>query len=195
MSIKKTSITLDGLKYNLDDKDRAAAQAAAESDISFTGSPVATGFLPSFTGLTVSGSVTQTATTAAADTVHTHNFTGAAADVVTLPAATEGTRVVYVLPVDTTGGTNTLSFYCAGSDVIATGQVVESRNSNAVVFDTSTAGETKLVYTPANAATNFVSQGSRFYFWCTKGGEWNVHLEAKSNPASTGLTGACAFAS
>ena len=52
-----------------------------------------------------------------------------------------------------------------------------------------------VTYTPANAVTNFVSQGSIFYFWCTTAAFWNVQLFAKANPASTGLTGACAFGS
>ena len=57
-----------------------------------------------------------------------------------LPAATAGTIVVYAQAKDTTGGTATLSFDCAGSDVYATGSVIESRGSvREVTFDTSAA--------------------------------------------------------
>ena len=55
---------------------------------------------------------------------------------------------------DTAGGVLTLTFDAAGSDVFATGSLIESRAAAEVTFDTSAAGETQLVYTPANAATN-----------------------------------------
>ena len=51
---------------------------------------------------------------------------GAAAQAVTLPAATVGTYVVHYQSDDTTGGTNTLTFTCAGNDVYRTGSKVES---------------------------------------------------------------------
>ena len=128
------------------------------------------------------------------ETPHIKNFTGAAQEIVTLPAAAVGARLAYVMSVDTTGGTAVLRFDCAGSDVYTTGQIIESRDSNIVVYDTSAAGETLLQYTPADAVTNYISQGSIFYFWCTTAGQWNVQLEPRYNPASTGLTGACVFA-
>ena len=149
--------------------------------------------IPSLDGLTAATVNTAGTITAVANQISVNNFTGAAAQAVTLPAAVVGDVVVYVMSVDTTGGTNALSFDCAGSDAYKTGSVVESRNSSTLVYDTSTAGETLLTYTPANAVTNYVSQGSKFIFWCSEAGRWNVHLEAKSNPASTGLTGATAF--
>jgi hypothetical protein len=37
MAIKSTSVTLDGLKYNLDDRDRVAAQLVNENNNNFTG--------------------------------------------------------------------------------------------------------------------------------------------------------------
>jgi hypothetical protein len=37
MAIKSTNVTLDGLKYNLDDRDRVAAKLVAENDNIFTG--------------------------------------------------------------------------------------------------------------------------------------------------------------
>ena len=149
--------------------------------------------LPSLVGMTATATATAGTIAAVKDVIAVNPFTGAAAQAVTLPAADIGTRVVYALTVDTTGGTATLSFDCAGTDVYRTGSVVESRATNALTYDTSTAGETLLTFTPAAAVTNYISQGSKFIFWCTEDGVWDVHLEAKSNPASTGLTGATAF--
>tara|TARA_R110002167_G_scaffold36233_1_gene114991 strand:+ start:442 stop:1035 length:594 start_codon:yes stop_codon:yes gene_type:complete len=191
-------------KYKITKRESAMTLAdggAVDGNLFVAGTATVTGdffsptSLPSFTGLTVTGSTTVAAMTSTADTIHTFNYAGDAAQVVTLPAATAGTRVVYVLTVDTTGGTATLTFDCAGSDKYTTGQVIESRNSNAVVYDTSTVGETALVFTPANNANNYISQGSKFLFWCSTTGEWNVHLDAKDNPAGTGLLGATAFGS
>ena len=145
-------------------------------------------------GLTATTQNTSGTTTGVVETLHIKNFTGAAAEVATLPAAAVGARLAYILTVDTTGGTNTLIFDCAGSDAFATGSVIESRNSNVVVYDTSTAGETRITFTPANNANNYISQGSIFYFWCTTAGVWNVQLVPKSNPAGTGLVGATVFA-
>ena len=48
--------------------------------------------------------------------------------------------------VDTTGGTNTLTFDAAGTDVWATGSVIESRSGGEADVDISTAGETQLVF-------------------------------------------------
>ena len=89
---------------------------------------------------------------------------------VPLPAATQGTVVVYCQAVDTTGGTNTLTFDAAGSDVWATGSVIESRASSEATFDTSAAGETQLVFTPANAATNLLTIGGQIAFICYEKG-------------------------
>ena len=158
------------------------------------GATVGVDIMPSLSGLTATTQNTSGTTTGVVETLHIKNFTGAAAEVVTLPAATAGVRLAFIMSVDTTGGTNTLIFDCAGSDDFATGQIIESRATNVVTYDTSTVGETLLTYTPANAVTNYVSQGSIFYFWCTTAGEWNVQLFPKANPASTGLTGACVFA-
>jgi hypothetical protein len=148
---------------------------------------------PSFDGLTVGAVATAATIDAAKDQISVNPFTGAAAQAVTLPSAVEGSVVVFVMAVDTTGGTEALSFACAGSDVFKTGSVVESRAANVLTYDTSVADETTLTYTPANAVTNYISQGSKFTFWCSDNGVWNVSLEAKANPASTGLTGATVF--
>lgn len=150
--------------------------------------------VPGYTGLTASTVATATTLTYAADTITVNNYTGAAAQTVTLPAARAGVIVIHAQSVDTTGGTAKLIFDCAGSDVLATGSIIESRTSSAVSFDTSTAGETQLQYTPANAATNLFSIGSKLYFSCTQDGTWTVNFDMKMNPASTGLTGAFVFA-
>ncbi len=120
------------------------------------------------------------------------NYTGAAAAVATLPAAEAGSVCIYVQAKETAGGTNTLTFDAAGSDVWATGSVIESRNSNEVTFDISTAGETQLVFTPADAATNLFTVGSKIAFICYEKGTW--HIASEMGGAPTLLTGAFAFA-
>jgi hypothetical protein len=161
----------------------------SQNGVGFLGS-----IIPGLTGLTVSTVGTATSLTYAANTITVNNYTGAAAQTVTLPAARAGVVVVHAQSVDTTGGTAKLIFDCAGSDVLATGSVIESRATNALTIDTSTAGETRLEYTPANAVTNLFSQGSYIYFSCTQDGTWTVAYKMQPNPASTGVTGAFAFA-
>ena len=103
--------------------------------------------MPDLTGLSVSDVATATSITLAADTISVINYTGAAAAACTLPTAAQGTIVVYAQAKDTTGGTATLTFDAAGSDVWATGSVIESRASSEATFDTSAASETQLVFT------------------------------------------------
>ena len=148
--------------------------------------------MPDLTGLSVSDVATATSITLAADTISVINYTGAAAATCTLPAATQGTIVVYAQAKDTTGGTNTLVFDAAGSDVWATGSVIESRGSAEVTFDTSAANETKLTFTPANAATNLFTTGSMIAFICYEKGTW--HIASKMGGAADATTGAFVFA-
>ena len=149
--------------------------------------------MPDLTGLSVSDVATASSLTLAADTISIVNYTGAAAAACTLPAATQGTIVVYAQAKDTTGGTATLTFDAAGSDVWATGSVIESRASAEVTFDTSAASETQLVFTPANAATNLFTTGSMIAFICYEKGTW--HIASKVGGAADATTGAFAFAS
>ena len=148
---------------------------------------------PDLTGLSVSDVATASSLTLAADTISVVNYTGAAAAACTLPAATQGTIVVYAQAKDTTGGTATLTFDAAGSDVWATGSVIESRASAEVTFDTSAANETQLVFTPANAATNLFTTGSMIAFICYEKGTW--HIASRMGGAADATTGAFAFAS
>ena len=149
--------------------------------------------MPDLTGLSISDVATASTLTLAADTISVVNYTGAAAAACTLPAATAGTIVVYAQAKDTTGGTATLSFDCAGSDVYATGSVIESRGSSEVTFDTSAASETLLTFTPANAATNLFTTGSMIAFICYEDGTY--HIASKMGGAADATTGAFAFAS
>ena len=148
--------------------------------------------MPDLTGLSVSDVATASSLTLAADTISVVNYTGAAAAACTLPAATQGTIVVYAQAKDTTGGTATLTFDAAGSDVWATGSVIESRATAEVTFDTSTAGETQLVFTPADAATNCFTTGSKIAFMCFEDGTW--HIASEMTGAAAAITGAFAFA-
>ena len=148
--------------------------------------------MPDLTGLSTADTATATNITLAADTITVVDYTGAAACAAALPAATAGTVVVYVQAKDTTGGTATLTFDAAGSDVWATGSVIESRGSNEVTFDTSAAGETQLVFTPANAATNLLTTGGQIAFICYETGTW--HIATSLARETTQVTGAFAFA-
>jgi hypothetical protein len=152
---------------------------------------VFSGGMPTLGGLTVTAKATSGTVTYVAG-ININPFTGGAQQITTLPAATAGTVVVHAQSVDTTGGTSFLSFDCAGSDAYETGSVIESRTSSAVTFDASTAGETLLKYTPANAATNLFSIGSYIYFTCTTAGLWNVAYNFQHLGAGT--TGTFVFA-
>jgi len=140
-----------------------------------------------FEGMSFAATATGAAITLVADRVHTVNFTGAAVGGFTLPAATAGIKVAFVQSVDTAGGVNAATINCAGTDVWATGTLIESRTGAAVVYDTSTASETALVFTPANAATNLITVGSTLYFVCWEDGTWHVAFDgAKAAAATTG---------
>jgi len=148
--------------------------------------------MPDLTGLSISDVATASTLTLAADTISVVNYTGAAACAATLPAATAGTIVIYCQSKDTTGGTATLTFNAAGSDVWATGSVIESRAANEVTFDTSAAGETQLVFTPANATTNLLTTGGQIAFICYEDATW--HIATSLARETTQVTGAFAFA-
>ena len=152
---------------------------------------VFSGGMPTLGGLTVTAKATSGTVTYVAG-ININPFTGGAQQITTLPAATVGVVVVHAQSVDTTGGTAFLSFDCAGSDAYETGSIIESRTSSAVTFDASTAGETLLKYTPANATTNLFSIGSYIYFTCTTAGLWNVSYNFQSLGAGT--TGTFVFA-
>ena len=164
--------------------------ATVAGNLTVAGS-VFSGGMPTLGGLTVTAKATSGTVTYVAG-ININPFTGGAQQVTTLPAATAGTVVVHAQSVDTTGGTAFLSFDCAGSDAYETGSIIESRTSSAVTFDASTAGETLLKYTPANATTNLFSIGSYIYFTCTTAGLWNVAYNFQHLGAGT--TGTFVFA-
>ena len=164
--------------------------ATVAGNLTVAGS-VFSGGMPTLGGLTVTAKATSGTVTYVAG-ININPFTGGAQQVTTLPAATVGVVCIHAQSVDTTGGTNFLSFDCAGSDAYETGSIIESRTSSAVTFDASTAGETLLKYTPANAATNLFSIGSYIYFTCTTAGLWNVSYNFQSLGAGT--TGTFVFA-
>ena len=149
--------------------------------------------LPDMTGLAKLDLATGANITLQADKMNIVNYTGAAACAAALPAATQGTVVVYMQAKDTTGGVNTLTFDAAGTDVWATGSVIESRAADEVDYDISTAGETQLVFTPVNAATNLLTVGGQIAFICYEDGTW--HIASSLARETTQTTGAFAFAS
>ena len=148
--------------------------------------------LPDMTGLAKLDLATGANITLQADKMNIVNYTGAAACAAALPAATQGTVVVYVQAKDTTGGVNTLTFDAAGTDVWATGSVIESRAASEVDFDISAAGETQLVFTPAAATTNLLTTGGMIAFICYETGTWTI--ASRLGGAADATTGAFAFA-
>ena len=148
--------------------------------------------MPDITGLLFADTATGANISIADGVIAAVNYTGAAACAVALPAATKGAIAVYVQAKDTAGGTNTLTFNAAGTDVWATGSLIESRAANEVTFDTSAAGETQLVFTPVDAATNLLTTGGKIAFMCFEDGVW--HIATEFTGAAAAVTGAFAFA-
>jgi len=185
-----TKITTDASTGGDTTNSTYSTSASVGGDLTVLGS-VLSGANPTMKGLTVTAKATGATVTYAAG-INVNPFTGAAQQITTLPAATVGVVVVHAQSVDTTGGTAFLSFDCAGTDSYETGSVIESRTSSAVVFDTSTSGETLLKFTPANAATNLMSIGSYIYFTCATVGKWNVSYNLQHLGAGT--TGTFLFA-
>ena len=120
------------------------------------------------------------------------NYTGAAACAVALPAAISGTIAIYVQSIDTAGGVATLTFDAVGTDVWSTGSIIESRTGAAVTYDSSAAGDTKLVFTPANVVTNLLTTGGIIAFQCFEDGVWTI--SSRLGGAGTATTGSFAFA-
>ena len=121
------------------------------------------------------------------------DYTGANAVTITLPAAKLGEVYIYVQACDTAGGTDALTFDCAGDDVIETGSLSETRSGSEVLFDTSIAGETKLAYTPTNTVNNMFSIGSRIVWTCVNAGKWMVDVQPRAYPNGAGTTGTMLF--
>ena len=70
--------------------------------------------------------------------------------------------------------------------------LIETRAADNVSYDTSTATEGQLVFTAANATTNFFTIGSILYFSCTQDGFWHIGLDSAKDPLA--VKGAFAFA-
>jgi len=185
-----TKITTDASTGGDTTNSTYSTSASVGGDLTVLGS-VLSGANPTMKGLTVTAKATSGTVTYVAG-ININPFTGGAQQITTLPAATVGVVVVHAQSVDTTGGTAFLSFDCAGTDSYETGSVIESRTSSAVVFDTSTSGETLLKFTPANATTNLMSIGSYIYFTCATAGKWNVSYNLQHLGAGT--TGTFLFA-
>ena len=149
--------------------------------------------MPDLTGLVLADTATAANISIADGVIAMVNYTGAAACAVALPAATSGAIAVYVQSKDTAGGVNTLTFDAAGTDVWQTSSLIESRAAAEVTYDTSAAGETQLVFTPVDAATNLFTTGSMIAFMCFEDGVW--HIASKMGGAADATTGAFAFAS
>ena len=157
------------------------------------------GTVGSYYGLSVEApSVSSNACTLVVNAINSPTYTGAAAVTATLPAANAGAVCVFSIKDDPAGGTAALTIDCAGSDVYETGCVVPTTSSNLVTYDTSAADETSVVYTPANATTNFLSHGSTIEFVCERDGYWYVnvgHINSDIGVTAGAATATLLFAS
>ena len=151
------------------------------------------GLKPDLTSLTATVVATSSSLTYTKNVITINNYTGTTAQTVTLPAATQGDIVIHAQSKDTTGDVNALVFDCAGSDVFATGSKVESTATALMTMDTSTASETKLTFTPANASTNRLTIGCYLYFTCITKGTWHFAYDLARDPLA--VTGTFAWAS
>ena len=149
------------------------------------------GLKPDLTSLTATTVATSGTLTYTVNVITINNYTGAAAQVTTLPSAAVGSVVVHCQSDDTAGGTNALSFVCAGDDVYRTGSKIESSSSNIITMDTSIADETTLTFTPESAATNRLTFGCYLYFTCFEKGTWNFAFDLGKYP--TGDSGTFAW--
>jgi hypothetical protein len=102
MAIKSTSVTLDGLKYNLDDRDRVAAQLVNENANTFTTAQTNTvGVQNAAVARTATADGTGTGTIADG-TSHVTVTSGGANTIIILPTPTPG-NVVTLSEDGTTG--------------------------------------------------------------------------------------------
>ena len=76
---------------------------------------------------------------------------------------------------------------------LETGSKVETTSGAVVSLDTSTASETKITFTPANATTNIITTGCYVYFTCFEKGTWNVATDLAKDPLA--VTGTFLFES
>ena len=157
------------------------------------------GTIGSYYGLSIEApSVSSNACTLVVNAINTPAYTGAAALTATLPAANAGAVCVYNFKEDPRGGTATLTWDCAGSDVFETGCVIPTSSSNALTWDASVADETSLVFTPTNDSVNILSYGSTVEFVCERDGYWYVnigHWNPDAGVTNGAATGTLAFAS
>jgi len=123
----------------------------------------------------VAPTVSSNACTLVVDKVNAPVYTGGAALAAALPAAAAGAVLQFLFAEDPAGGTAALTINCAGSDAFETGSNVYTTASNRILLDTSTAGETALAFTPANATTNIYDYGAIFEFVCVTAGLWHVN--------------------
>jgi cytoskeletal protein CcmA (bactofilin family) len=197
-------------KLVVDGATTQKGNVTSEGTLAVTGATTLTGAVTVSSNMVVDGSllgqnfeVGMTAATVATagtltytnDVITINDYAGNAAQAVTLPAATVGSRVIHHQEVDTTGGVNTLTFDCAGTDVFRTGSIIlSSLAAGAHAYDVSTAGETLITFTPEDDITNFVTVGSRFIFWCVVEGTWEVTFDNGSAfTLVTDVTGAIVF--
>jgi len=115
------------------------------------------------------------------------DFRGNASTTINLPVATENATVVLLFTTANTDG-STLTINCASGEEFLAGTTLKSAGVTVVQ---STAGNNRLVYTPAGTTANLVNMGTRLYFMCTNAGVWRMN--SRFNCGETTNTGAFVF--
>ena len=202
MSIKKTHVVLDGLKYNLDDKDRVAALAAhdtsgplnigsyIEKELAYGG-----GYDPS--GMTTTAkdnTAAEAGFTIADNTIIDSAWDGTNdMDNIILPAATVGNYVVIRQTAEADGANKSLIVDCASGETFAGDDVLSIGTGTAAQSDVSAATDTRL--TIGNGGTSnygWGAVGDSVVFFCRTAGKWNVKI-GSCGGNGTGAGGTVAF--
>jgi len=156
----KSEITFEGLKYNLDNRDRIAASAAHQSG---DPNPFQSGVQRNASDAALTVAETTTLLILAADTTSSR--------IVTMPAASAGRHFRVIWEVEQ--ATSDRVFTCAGSDVVG-GNITTKVEGNA-------AGDGDVVAvaitTVAITCVDDVNIGSYLDFHCGVAGTWFVSGE------------------
>ena len=198
MANVKEQITLDGLVYNLDGRDRVAAHAAWElngmiGDLGGTFLEKALAFSGGYdpTGLTTTAKTdanVDTGFTIADNTIidSAWDAAGAAASIV-LPAATVGNYVVWRQTAAADGASVILTITCASSEFFAGDQILSTGTNLAVNNEITAATDNTLAVAVTTANNGWGEIGSSIVFFCRTASYWLVKLHSVS--LGTGAVG------
>ena len=185
----KEQITLDGLVYNLDGRDRVAAKAAWElngmvGDLGGSFLEKALAFAGGYdpTGLTTTAKTdgnVDTGFTIADNTVidSAWDAAGAAASIV-LPSATVGNYVVWRQTAAADGAGVNLVITCASGEFFEGDQILSTGTNLAVNNEITAATDNTLTVAVTTGNNGWGELGSSIVFFCKTAGYWLVKLHS-----------------